>query len=170
MIIIITILSFLLEFTLNKTLFNTILVPLTVLTTLIITETYFKKQKKYYVYAFITGFIYDTLYTNTVLINAVLFMNLAVFTKYINKNITNNPLRLLINIILSIMIYQLMTYFIHLIIDVEKLNIKDLLEGLYKPLILNILYGYAIYYLIIFLNKKHKKNKKDIYFFRWKHE
>ena len=77
---------------------------LTVVSIFIIYPFYTKKEKYYYLMAIITGIIYDLFYTNMLFYNAVIFLILAIITKYINKNFEVNYLNIIIQILVIILL------------------------------------------------------------------
>jgi cell shape-determining protein MreD len=83
-------LSFVFEFVFNKILYNSIFIPLIIITTLVVLEPYFSNKKKYFIYCFLIGFLCDLFYTNSILVNASLFLILGIIVYGINVNITNN--------------------------------------------------------------------------------
>ncbi|MBP3920014.1 MAG: rod shape-determining protein MreD [Bacilli bacterium] len=158
MITIITIISFIFQYTINSYLFNSIFIPLTILMLLAVTEVYFdRKKKNYFIYAFVIGLFYDYLYTNTFFLNASIFLLLSFIIRLINNNITRSIFRLLIDILITIILYRTIFYLLYFIIGLVDFNFFNLLESIYKSLLLNIIYGYIIYYILYFC--KHKKNK-----------
>ena len=64
---------------------NTILIPLFTLTSLVYIYKYYeKKENIYFLIALIIGILYDSLYTDIILLNSLVFLFLAVIIKILN--------------------------------------------------------------------------------------
>jgi rod shape-determining protein MreD len=130
---------------------------LTVITIFLIYPFYRKKVNKYYISAFIIGFIYDLFYTNLLFFNAILFLIIAVISNYIYKNFEVTYLKLIIYLVLIITIYETLTCLIILIFNLVPVTFTKLVYKILHSLILNIIYGEIIYLIINKLPKKYKK-------------
>lgn len=130
---------------------------LTIVTIFLIYPFYKKQEKKYFVTIFLTGLIYDLLYTNLLFFNAVLFLVIGIASKYIYENYEPNYLNLIIQIILIITIYELATVLIIIIFNLVPVTIQKLLYKLSHSLILNILYSEILFLFIAKMPKSYKK-------------
>jgi len=159
-IILVTVGAFVLEFFLNSFLNNSIFVPLLVVTSLILIQPYFKKNKsRYYVYCFFIGFVYDLVYTGFYFMDASLFLIIGVVVNYINENYSNNILILLLEILMLIVLYRFMSFVFLVINGVIGFSFYNLFRSIYSSLITNVLYGFILY-IFLYLLSKHFKIKR----------
>ena len=155
MIIIITILSFILEFLLNSFLYKTVLIPLFVICTLILVEPFFYKAKtKYLVYAFIIGLLYDMIFTGTYFMSAGIFLLIATLIMLINKLTPNNFLITIIEIIIFICIYRIISFLLLALFQVIPFEIIILKKSIISSLSLNTIYSIILYIIMYFISKK----------------
>ena len=132
--------------------------PLLTIVSIFMIYPYFRKElKKYFIIVASIGIIYDLLYTNLLFFNAILFLLIAIITRFIYKNYEITFFRLVIYIILIIVIYESATALILLIFNLVPITISKLLYKIYHSLILNIIYGELIYLVLKLLPKKYKK-------------
>lgn len=160
MISIILIFSFLFEavFT-NLVNINSLFIPLFVITSLVLIYPYFKnKNFNYIITCLILGLFYDIAFSDSVFVNTVSFgiigSIIILCYDYVKYNIyTSN----IINIIILIS-YRIITYIILLSVNYISFNSKIFFSGIYKSLLINILYGIIMYIIIDLvanlLNKK----------------
>ena len=135
-----------------------IFTPLFTLTLIsILYPCYRKREKTYFITIFITGIIYDLLYTNLLFFNGLLFLSIGYLSKIIHKNYEINYLRLIIYIILIITVYETIYGLILVIFNLIPVDIVKLFYKIIHSLIINIIYGELIYLLINKLPKKYTK-------------
>ena len=154
------IISFLLDGVFSNviTIHNNMLIPLLSVMSLIIIYPYFKKDDiKYLEYTFIYGLIYDLVYTDTLILNAIIFTFIGLIIIGINIIISNNYLNIALISFLVIISYRIMTYFILVFTRYLEFNINDLLRSITSSLLLNI-----IYVILMFLITDYISNKYDI--------
>ena len=130
---------------------------LTVVTIFLIYPFYRKQEKKYFLIVFITGLIYDLLYTNLLFFNATLFLIIGIVSKYIYKNYEPNYLNLIIQIVLIITIYELITTLIIIVFNLVPITLTKVLYKISHSLILNILYSEILFLIIAKMPKSYKK-------------
>lgn len=130
---------------------------LTVVTIFLIYPFYRKQEKKYFLIVFITGLIYDLLYTNLLFFNATLFLIIGIVSKYIYKNYEPNYLNLIIQIALIITIYELVTALIIIVFNLVPITLTKVLYKISHSLILNILYSEILFLIITKMPKSYKK-------------
>lgn len=151
---IILVVSFLLDgiisFFLNK---NIILNPLFSLCSLIIIFKYYKKNiTKYFILGAILGLFYDLVYTDTMFLNAGIFLFICLFISKFYKTFSYNLLNSIILTIIIIVIYRSLTFLVLSMVGITNFNLYNLLKSIYSSLILNIIYT-SIYF---FKKKKYK--------------
>lgn len=130
---------------------------LTVTTIFIIYPLFRKKEKKYFIILFITGIIYDLLYTNLLFFNGVLFVFLGLISKYIHKNYELSYIKLILFLIIIITIYESVTGLLLLIFNIVPITLYKIFYKIIHSIILNIIYGEIIYLIIKLVPKKYKK-------------
>lgn len=158
MIIIILLLSFYLEGAISSITTN-FLIPLFTLISLIIIYPYLYNLKKdYYIICFIMGLLYDIAYTDTLFLNAIIFLFIGFIILKINIFFTNNIFNTILMSIIIISIYRIITYVFLGFINYINLDITDLIYSIKDSLIINI-----IYCIITFKISNYIANKKGIY-------
>jgi rod shape-determining protein MreD len=155
------IISFLLDSILTSFIpINSIFLPLFSLISLIIIYPYFhKEENRYLVFSFLLGLLYDICYTDTIFLNAFIFLLISFFIKLINEYISNNVFNISFISMLVITIYRIITYFVLVIINYLKYDFNDLLVSIYSSLIINVFYGIMLYLITDFISKKYKIDK-----------
>ena len=116
-----------------------------------------KKEKKFFITIFITGIIYDLLYTNLLFLNSLIFLLITIVSTYIYKNYETTCLKLIIYIILIITIYETSYASILFIFRVVPITLYKLYYKISHTLILNIIYSEILYVIIKYLPKKYTK-------------
>ena len=166
MIIVFTtlIISFLLDGILSNiiSMHNNLLIPLLSIMSLIIIYPYFKKDDiKYLEYVFIYGLIYDLIYTDTLILNAVIFTFIGFIIIGINVIISNNYLNIFLISFLVIISYRIITYFILVFTRYLEFNINNLVKSITSSLLLNIIYVVFVFLLTDVISNKFNIKKID---------
>ncbi len=153
MIYLILVISFLFDnlisFFLNiNLLFN----PLLSLVSLIIIFRYYhrKDENKYLITSFVLGLVYDIVCTDTVFLNAGIYLLLSLFIIKFYKIFSYNLLNSAILLIIVIIIYRSITFLVLSNFNFISFNLYHLLQSISSSLILNLLY------LSFFFLKKKK--------------
>ena len=116
----------------------------------------FYNQKKYLTILIILGVLFDIVYTNTILLNTIIFITIYLVLYNIDYLIPTNIITINIKSIICVFVYYTLTYIILLLSHFNIYDFRLLLGILLKSIIMTILYT-TISYLII---KKIYKNKK----------
>ena len=140
---------------LNLSLFTPLL---TLISVIVIYPLYKKEDKKYLIIIFVTGIIYDLLYTNLLFYNGVLFLVLGLLNIYINKKIEVNYLTIILILLLNITLYVLLNSIILYICNIVTITPLKIVYIYLHSLILNMVYGYLLFVVI----KKKNSKKKSI--------
>ena len=128
---------------------NSYFLPLLTVTTIfIIYPLYKKKEKNYFVLTILLGIIYDLLYTNLLLFNAILFFIIGILSKYIHKNFTKSVLKIIIYISIIIICYESITAILLFTYKVVPITISKIIRKISYSLLLNITYGEILYFII----------------------
>ena len=153
MIYLILVISFLLDnlisFFLNT---NLLFNPLLSLVSLIIIFRYYhrKDENKYLITSFVLGLVYDIVCTDTVFLNAGIYLLLYLFIIKFYKIFSYNLLNSAILLIIVIIIYRSITFLVLSNFNFISFNLYHLLQSISSSLILNLLY------LSFFFLKKKK--------------
>lgn len=153
MIYLILVISFLLDnlisFFLNT---NLLFNPLLSLVSLIIIFRYYhrKDENKYLITSFVLGLVYDIVCTDTIFLNAGIYLLLSLFIIKFYKIFSYNLLNSAILLIIVIIIYRSITFLVLSNFNFISFNLYHLLRSIYSSLILNLLY------LSFFFLKKKK--------------
>lgn len=131
--------------------------PLLTLTTIFLIYPFYKKKEvSYYLLIFFLGIIYDLFYTNLLFFNAILFLGIGIFSKYIYKNFNLNYFKIIIYIIMIIVVYEATSALLILIFNLVPITLERILYKITHSLLLNIIYAEIIYFIINLLPKKYK--------------
>ena len=136
---------------------------LTLISIYLIYPFYKKKEQKYMITLFLTGIIYDLLYTNLIFYNAITFTIIGIISKYIYKHYEINYLNIIIQIILIVTIYESLNALIIILFNLVPMSISRLFYKITHSLLLNIIYSELLLLIINILPNKYKL--KYIYFF-----
>lgn len=153
MIYLILVISFLFDnlisFFLNT---NLLFNPLLSLVSLIIIFRYYhrKYENKYLITSFVLGLVYDIVCTDTVFLNAGIYLLLSLFIIKFYKIFSYNLLNSAILLIIVIIIYRSITFLVLSNFNFISFNLYHLLQSISSSLILNLLY------LSFFFLKKKK--------------
>ena len=128
------------------------LVPLSIITSISVLS-YYMEDNILLKEILIAGILYDVVYTNTIILNALVFYVLYIVTIFYNKKQDKNLINLIILNNILIFFYLAITYLILSFYQVININIKDLLIYLLNCFIFNTIYIIFLYYLF------HKKKK-----------
>lgn len=106
---------------------------------------FIKQGKKYYLYLFILGFLYDIFFTEIIFIHSIIF----IFLGYIIKHL---KIRNIFIVIILIFLYQIIIFLCYSLLGKINININEFIYISMHYYLLNI-----IYFLIlsIFYKKNH---------------
>lgn len=130
---------------------------LTLISIYLIYPFYKKKENKYILTLFLTGIIYDLLYTNLIFYNAIIFTIIGIISKYIYKHYEINYLNIIIQIVLIVTIYELLNALIIILFNLVPMSIQRLFYKITHSLLLNIIYSELLLLIINILPSKYKK-------------
>jgi len=130
---------------------------LTLISIYLIYPFYKKKENKYILTIFLTGIIYDLLYTNLIFYNAIIFTIIGIISKYIYKHYEINYLNIIIQIIIIVTIYESLNALIIILFNLVPMSISRLFYKITHSLLLNIIYSELLLLIINILPSKYKK-------------
>lgn len=129
---------------------------------LIITYPFFcKNLSRYLIYAGIYGFLYDLIYTDTLILYAGLFVIIAFIISLLNIIFSNNIINIGFISGLVIIIYRIISYTILVIINYIPFDMNLLFHSIYSSLVINILYAIILYFISDKISYKYHIEKID---------
>lgn len=114
---------------------------------------YKNNLKDYYSLCFIIGIIYDLLYSNIFLYNALLFLFLAKIDSKVLKVFKESIALYIILVILNIVLYDGITFLLVTLTKYADLSFASLIYKLKCSMLLNIMSAFVYYFLF----KKHTR-------------
>jgi len=130
---------------------------LTLVSIIIIYPLYKKKEKDDLVTCFLTGIIYDLLYTNLLFFNGLLFTLLGLIIIFSIKNFGISYIKLLLYVIAVITIYEISNALIIIIFNLVPITFNDLIYKIIHSLLLNVIYAELLLLIVNLLPKRFKK-------------
>lgn len=122
------------------------LIPLFTIASIVIMEKYYNgNEKKYLTYCFISGLLYDLIYTNSLFLNAFIFLAIGFITLVFYYFLTH---RLDIDILVTtvaIAIYRTISFIFNFLF--HRVSGKLFLPSIYNSIIINIIYCIVIYFI-----------------------
>ena len=122
---------------------------ITVTTIYMIYPIFKKKQKNYFLITFIVGLLYDLLYTNHLLFNAIIFTTIAYVTKYFYKTYQQTKITKIIYLIMIIILYEVITALILFVFQITSITIARIIYKILYSILLNIIYAVILNNLLI---------------------
>ena len=122
--------------------------PFFSLTALVMLSPYFLNRKKeYFLIAFFLGFFYDITYTNSLFLNAFLFLALAFFLTFSKRFFQNQFFFSLLTLFFSICFYQVVTFFLLFVIGYLPFDLVHLFMGIVHSILANLIYGMILFFV-----------------------
>lgn len=135
---------------------NSYFIPLFTLLSLIFIYPYFKNSKRdFYILSVIIGFIYDIVFTNFYILNALIFLLISNIIYYYFKKFNYKLLNIILLSIILVLVYN---FILFIIFNIYRYNMYTLFELIYilkHFFIVNIIYIFIIY---LIYNKLYLKN------------
>lgn len=133
----------------------------TIVSLVLISPFFYKHSWSYYKVCIITGLVYDLLYTNTLILNALLFLLIGFIIRKIYSFFNSSLISgILLNLII-ISFYHVISYIILFFIGYLSFNIIDLSYHFLGVLITNTIYYIIMFLLVRFFN--HDRHIRDKY-------
>ncbi len=132
------------------------MLPLFTPLSLIFIYPYFKNSKKdYLLFSSIVGFIYDIVFTNFYILNAILFFIIAYIIYNYLKKLNFNFINIILLSIIIILFYNIILFLIFNITNYYDYDILDLIYIIKHVFIINLIYIFSLYFISC---KKFLKN------------
>ena len=155
--------SFILEGVLSNFLsLNSYFLPLFSLVSLIIIYPFFhRKEMNYLKMCALFGFFYDITYTDTFLVNTIIFAFLGFFILFINTWLSNNFLNSGLLALILTVLYRILYYFLLFFCGYSSFSLKNLFISINHSLIGNVLYAIILYFIVDYISYKKHIEKID---------
>lgn len=137
-----------------------IFMTLYVIVGLVVIYPYFINKKKYLYLVIIFGILFDVIYTNTILINLVIFILIYLFNRLLDEILPNNIFVINIKSYLAVILYYTLTYVIMVLTNYASYSVSMLFRVYYSNIIMSIIYTTLSYIVIGILTNKF--NVKEI--------
>ncbi len=124
------------------------------LVALVVILPYFNNIKKYFILLIIFGLIIDIAYTNTFILNVVIFSVIYIFNKFFHSILPYNLLTINISSIISVVIYHIISFLVLLLVGYDNYTLSMLGIAISHSIIMTIIYTSIIYIIINFIYKK----------------
>ncbi len=163
-VVVVLIFSFFLESIISNfiPLDTNLFVPLFTLISLIIIYPYFNGEKTNYLKVCAgIGFLYDVVFTDTLMMNLVLFVLLGLFICFLNQLFSNNVFSVILISVVIIFLYRVMEYGILCLSGLFAFHMERLWESIFSSLLLNLFYVSIVYLITDFFAKKYHIRKID---------
>lgn len=118
---------------------------------LVVIYPYFASDKKYFLLVIISGFLFDTIYTSTILLNLTIFLVISLLIKTLNNIISDNIIMTNIISLISVATYHILTFIILNIVTSKSYSIILLGKILTHSIIMTIIYTSISYIIIKYL-------------------
>lgn len=106
-----------------------------------------KNKHTNYLTIFILGIIYDLLYSNIFLYNAIIFLGLAIINQKIIKYFSDSLLLFIFLAFLNILIYDSVSFLLVIISNYQSVVFSDLIYKIEHSILLNIVSVFVFYFL-----------------------
>ena len=139
-----------------------LLIPLLTLMSLLIVYPYFNHHEDDYLkVAGVLGLCYDIVFTDTVFLNCVLFLLVALFIRLLNEWFSNNIFSVGLMAILVITFARILEYSILSLVGFFAFDWMYLFQGIYSSILLNVIYAMLLYVVTDKTSRKFHIRKID---------
>ena len=154
-VFLVTFFSFIFEYFVNLISYDSIFIGLIIFSSMILLQPYFKNNRKVYlIYCFVLGFFYDLIYTGIYFMDAGLFLLVGVVVCFINDFTPNNFFVSLLELILLICFYRILSFVFLCINGVADFDFMILFRSIYCSILTNFLYGIVLYFVLYLISSK----------------
>lgn len=134
--------------------------PLFTLMAIIIIYPYFKdRELDYLKYCILVGFIYDIVFTDTLLLNAILFTIVGTVVIILGYVFSGNLLTTLLTALMVIILYRVIGYAILCLSGYLLYSFNHLLDSINSSILLNIIFISLLFWISDKLSKKYHIRK-----------
>lgn len=122
-----------------------------ILVMLIVLMPYFENQKKFLKLLIIFGLLMDIVYTNTFILNTIIFLIIYFICKFINYYLPHNFLIMNFLNVISVVLYHCFTFISLFIIRYDSYSIMSLITIISHSILMTVIYGSIMYFIVSFL-------------------
>ncbi len=134
----------------NPSIFKTIYT----IVALVVVLPYFNNDRKYLYILFVTAILFDIVYTNTFILNIILFFIIYLLNKFLDFFMPHNLLNSNIRSILSLIVYYILSFSILNIVKYNEYSLSLLLNIITHSIIMTIIYTTILYFITKYLYEK----------------
>ncbi len=117
---------------------------------------YIENNKRYFTILLILGCLVDIVYTNTFLLNALLFILIGIIVRLLFKFFSNGPLTYIIISLISVILYNIMTYLILVLCNYIDNSFNTITIVITHSIISTIIYSGFLIFVLHKLENKYK--------------
>ncbi len=128
---------------------------------IIIFPYFYNNRKLYFIISFIIGLIIDIAYTDTLFLNAFIYLFIAYIITKLSMLILSNFFNNIFLTLLIIIIYRVTTYFLLVITGYLSFEFDSLLNSILSSIILNVIYVIILSILSNIVSRKLRIIKID---------
>lgn len=137
-------------------------IPLFSLVSLIIIYPYFKGQEQNYLKTCaVTGLCYDIVFTDTLLMNFIIFTGIGIVIQGINHIFSTNIVNICFMVPVVVALYRLVSYLILCLAGFFHFEWQSLGVSIYSSFLLNIIYAVIVYLITDTIAKRYRIYKVD---------
>ncbi len=134
-----------------------------IVTSLVIIYPIFSKKKKitlYYVICMVYGLFFDLVYTNTLMIDSLLFLLVGILVKNLYSKFSDTTLNLFLIVCISNTLYDIFFYLLLVLFKNIQFYPLDLVYKIIGSIFINLLYSVLFYKIV---SRYKEKIKPSIY-------
>lgn len=109
---------------------------------------------EYLVVSFLYGLLYDLVYTDSIMMYAIIFLFIATLIKLLNIWFSNHIINVIFITFLMLIVYRLVTYLTLVLVGFLNYNYWILMKSFYSSFILNIIYVIVLFIITDYFSKK----------------
>ncbi|MBO5138806.1 MAG: rod shape-determining protein MreD [Bacilli bacterium] len=128
---------------------------LTVVSIFIVYPYFYKNNKLYFIFSFVSGLVYDLFYTNLLFVDGILFLIVAFLTVKMTANIQINAFNVLYETLIVIIVYEVLFAILIVVFNLVPITLSKVLYKISHTLLLNIIYTEIIYFILKSFNRKY---------------
>lgn len=115
---------------------------------LVVIYEYFSNKKKYYLILCIFGMLFDIVYTNTFILNIIIFLIISFVIYRLDEYMPSNILTINIKSYTCIAIYHIVSYIILLLANYNSYSLKLLGIILGRSILMSVIYASISYFIM----------------------
>lgn len=133
----------------------------TVIALIIVYPFFTGNDLEYLIVSFLYGFLYDLVYTDSIMMYAIIFLFIAVIIKVFNVWFSNHIINVIFITIFTNVIYRAITYLTLVLVGFLNYNYWVFMKSFYSSFILNIIYAILLFIITDYFSKKFNIRKNS---------